>query len=165
MTSLRLDSRFHRQIEGYVVTLRCGACGQHFPHFTLVGDSDASTAGVGSLSSYEENEVVVAELSSKELGQESAEAFEERLAKQLNRADLRRVRLLRVEKNESPARGLSFQEFRKQYVPPVLVYSCIRCSGGESRPTGELTVDEFRHRGGKVLLLNPLTTDDATIGP
>jgi hypothetical protein len=148
-----------RQVEGYIVTLQCAVCGRQFPHFRPAGDADTDTAGVGSLSSCEENTVVVAELSpteSNEFEGGGAKAFEERLAKQLGRADLRSVRLLRVEKTELPAGGPSFQDFRKQYAPPILVYTCVCCLGGESKPIGELTVDEFRRNGGQVLMVAPL---------
>lgn len=148
------------RIEGSILRLRCMRCDRTFPHFRFSGDTDMVTAGLGSATSCAENEVVLAEMEPSEWnGFEAggAQAFEQRLSQELGRTDLRVILLLRVKARSPSARGLSFQEFRKQYQPPLLQYSCACCADGASTEVSELTVEEFRNSGGKVTLTGHLT--------
>lgn len=148
-----------RKLSGTVVKLHCGSCGSTFPHFIFSGDKDTDTDGFCSASSCEKNEVVIAELTSNELndfGSTGASDFQQRLSKLLGRHDLRVVRLLRVEREQTPQAGLSFRDFAKSYKPPILIFSCACCADGESKSNEELTVDDFRLAGGVVSAIGPL---------
>jgi hypothetical protein len=148
-----------RSVTGTVVELQCSLCGKRFPHFIFSGDTDMVTSGLASVTSCELNEVVLAELNADQ-GGEGGAAFERRLSKQLNRNDMRVVHLLAVERTSPAYRGESFQEYRKRYTRPSLVYSCAYCAGGQSRSLGEATVEEFERSGGKISVVDDLGLDD-----
>ena len=150
-----------RRVSGTVLRLRCSSCQKTFPHFSFFGDTDMATQGLGSVTSFERNEIVLAEFSPDEWNNfevDGTERFERRLRKLLDRDDLRVVRLRAVEETAEAARGASFQEFLKQYRPSSLVFSCACCEGGQSRPIGETTVEEFEQAGGKISVVGRLST-------
>jgi hypothetical protein len=150
-----------RRVSGTVLKLHCSSCRKTFPHFSFSGDTDMVTLGLGSVTSCERNEVVLAEFSAGEwndLEVDGAARFERRLRKLLDRDDLRVVRLLAVEETATVARGVSSQKFLKQYRPPNLVFSCANCEGGQSRPISEATVDEFEQGGGRISVVGGLST-------
>lgn len=131
-----------------------------FPHFLFSGEEDTDTVGLCSASSCNQNEVVIVEAEPDEwsdLESTRTMAIEKRLAQQLGRADLKVLRLLRVERETTPAAGLSFREFQKGYKPPVLVYSCACCGKGESRVIEEITAGDFEKSGGQILVTGRLT--------
>ncbi|MFA7293734.1 MAG: hypothetical protein WC023_15950 [Rhodocyclaceae bacterium] len=131
-----------------------------FPHFLFSGEEDTDTAGLCSASSCNQNEVVIAEAEPDEWNNLESTwtlVIEKRLAQQLGRTDLKVLRLLRVERETTPAAGLSFREFHKGYKSPMLVYSCACCGKGESRVIEELTVGDFKKSGGQILVTGRLT--------
>lgn len=143
-----------REVTGTILRLRCEACGSVFPHFLFFGDSDSSTAGLCSASRCRKDEVVIAEVDSSEWGAlASAESssIEARLMKEFSVADLKVVRLLKVQHGASAA-GLSFGDFRKEYKPPIQVYSCVCCGNGEARSIEAVAVRKFEDSGGRILL-------------
>lgn len=148
-----------RKVEGTVAKLSCTKCRATFPHFIFSGEDDTDTAGLGSLSSCDKNEIVIGELEPSEWnnfdGPGSA-SFEERLSVQLGRRDLRVVRLLRVERDGNVGLGKSFSDFRKAYKSPKLVFSCACCADGEARPLEEITVEDFKRLGGKISAIGHL---------
>ena len=149
-----------RKVCGTVLKLRCAKCNQSFSHFRLMGEADTDTAGIGSVTSCEKNEIVIAEINTAEwnsLEAGGALQFEKRISQQLGRDDLRVLRLLRVEQPHQIASGISFKEFQKKFVQPLLVFSCIYCTDGESISVAEESIEEFRRSGGQVSILTPLT--------
>jgi hypothetical protein len=117
------------------------------------------TNGLGSVTSCERNEVVLAEVTADEwshVGVDDWASFERRLSKQLGRNDLRVVRLLSVQDKPTADRGESFQDSRKRYTPPILIYSCACCGGGRSRSVRQTTVEEFEQSGGKISVVGSL---------
>lgn len=87
---------------------------------------------------------------------DGARRFEQRLSQQLGRSDIRVLRLLHVDKQSRPLRGLSFADFKKAYMPPTLYFSCACCPDGQSSSVLELPVEEFRNSGGLVTVLGGL---------
>ena len=142
-----------RKISGTVLSLRCMQCEAEFPHFLFSGEEDTDTAGLCSLSSIDADELIIGELEIEEWNNfdtNGALHFEHRLSEQLNRHDLKVVRLLRVEQAKNVGNGMNFQDFRKAYNPPAMVFSCICCVDGESRTSEEITVENFQSLGGKI---------------
>lgn len=148
-----------RRVSGTVVRLCCQSCHRTFPHFRFEGEGDADTAGLGSLSSCMENEVVIAEMSASEWNNSEssgAQKFQDRLSSQLGRSDLRAVQLLRVHHSQSSPVSVTFQEFRKQFVPPQVTYSCPCCTHGESSEASQSVVEEYLRSGGHITLIGDL---------
>ena len=113
------------------------------------------TIGLTSLSSIMRNEIVVAEAQGDELRDGEGKAILGRVSKQLERDDLRVVRLLRAEAAEIKA-GLSFQEFRKVSRPPFLIFSCPHCVTGEAEVKDQPSLADFQREGGKLTVLPDL---------
>jgi hypothetical protein len=107
------------------------------------------TVGLASVSSISKSEIVVGEMMPLELIDETGLLFENRMNAELERDDLRFVRLLRVDRADIPE-GLSFQEFEKIYVAPRLVFACPRCVGGEAFQTEPQTLANYERTGGKL---------------
>jgi hypothetical protein len=148
-----------REVAGTILSLRCEACGSVFPHFLFLGDGDSSTAGLCSASRCRKDEVVIAEVDSSEWGAlavAESSSIEARLMKEFSLADLKVVRLLRVEHGASAA-GSSFGDFRKAYKPPIQIYSCVCCVNGEARSIEAVEVKRFEDSGGRILLSGRLT--------
>lgn len=123
--------------------------GKEFPVVQFSGDTDMETEGLASLTCIDGNEVVVASLNANE----TPEEFEGRVNAQLKRNDLRATKLVRVE-NETSSRSFSFQEFRKEYKSPTLYYNDIYSVGEEAIVNKEVTLSEFKSRGGRVTKIN-----------
>ena len=144
-----------RWVEGIVSVLLCRSCGKRTPHLTFNGDTDMVTIGLTSLSSITRNEIVVADAQGDELRDREGKAILGRVSKQLKRDDLRVVRLLRAEEEEIKA-GVSFQEFRKVYRPPSLIFSCPHCVTGEAEVKDKPSVSDFQREGGELTVLPDL---------
>lgn len=149
----------NRIVVGTVLKLGCQQCGATFPHFVFSGDTDMATVGLCSASSCARDALVLFEVEAAEwrdfaLGEVAA--IEERLARQFPGEALRLVQLLRVESDDSAAKGMSFRDFKKVYKAPVLVYACICCVDGESRAQDEISTEKFRRAGGNIMLTGQL---------
>jgi len=152
-----------RKIHGTVVKLQCSSCGRTFSHFLFSAEGDADSAGLHSLSSCKKNEIVLGEMESNEwnnLDSGGILVFEARLSKHLGRDDLRATHLLRVGKKNGTATGVNFRDFMKTYQPPIQVFSCIFCAGGESKSTEETTIKEFLSTGGCISEVGQLDLQD-----
>lgn len=148
-----------RKIIGTVLKLCCAKCNQSFPHFRLIGDVDTDTAGIGMVTSYVTNEIVVAEMLPDEWNSwetEGAFHFEKRISQELGCNDFRTSRLIRTEQTRSVPNGIGFKEFRNNFVKPQLVYSCIHCKDGEAKAVEEMSVENFRRVGGGISSRAPL---------
>jgi hypothetical protein len=153
-----------RIVEGTILRLRCDACSSVFPHFLFSGEEDSDTAGLCSASSCEKDELVIAEAEPSEWNDlaHTDAAVGSKIAEQLQRNDLKVVRLLRVER-ETGATGLSFSDFRKAYKPPTLIYSCACCANGESRAIEEITVEAFQKAGGRIITTGRLALSEGAL--
>jgi hypothetical protein len=123
-------------IEASVSVLRCEE-GHTTRYLIFHGETDMVTAGLASLSSVSKDEIVVSELEPTEFTDETGLAFQLRTNQSLGRHDLRFVRLRRVESNVSPGK-VSFQDFRKEYSPPDLIFACSQCGFGWRRNSLQL---------------------------
>lgn len=153
-----------RIVDGTILKLRCDACDAVFPHFLFSGEADSDTAGLCSASSCGKDELVIAEAEPREWSDvaHTDSAVGNRISEQLQRNDLKVVRLLRVER-ELGANGLSFSDFRRAYKPPVLIYSCVCCVNGESRAIEEITVEDFQRGGGQIITTGRLALSEGTL--
>jgi hypothetical protein len=148
-----------RLVEGTITILRCDSCGATFPHFVFSGEEDTDTCRLCSASSCERNEVVLLEVESDEWGELERSitlTVERRLGALLVRSDLKIPRILAVEQSDSSTVGLSFKDFQKAHKPPVVVYTCICCASGKSRPIERYTTKDFRQTGGIVTTVGQL---------
>lgn len=156
-----------RVVDGTVMILHCDNCGQRLAHFAFSGEQDTDTEGLCSVSSCTNNEVVLVEAEPSEwseLERQSGQSLELRLTRQLDRHDLKFLRLIAIERDERSAAGVNFRDFRKAYKPPVMVYACACCTEGKCRAVGELTVHEFQKSGGVVTTTGRLTLSDLGSG-
>lgn len=129
--------------------------GKLFPIVRFTGDTDMVTEGWVSLTSTERPEVVVTQATAEEwnsLESTGASQIEARINRQLGRNDLRYVRLMRVEDQGNP-KGVSFQEFRKAYKPPKLLYQDIYSPTSQASEVSQTTRADFERGGGKVLVI------------
>lgn len=109
-----------------------------------------TTAGWGSFSSTNRREIVLAALTPVEWNSEERglSAALNRISVALGRDDLRAIRIARVEPGASAA-GLSFQQFRKSYRPPTVLYTSLD-SNREAELDSEQSLEEFVMNGGVV---------------
>lgn len=142
-----------RKVEGELVRLRCKACGGTASQLVLSGDTDMATDGLGTATSCSADRVAVGEMTKEEWadGEAGLAGFEARLQAALGAPDLRVVRLLRVKKQTSATSGESFAAFRSRYRSPTLIYSCPCCGVGEAEAVANMSVAQFRIRGGEIL--------------
>lgn len=157
-------TNLQRLVEGTVLMLRCRTCSAVFPHFLFSGEQDTDTDRLCSASACDTIEVVVAEATADEwndLAHGSVSVLQARLSSQLARDDLRVLRILRVEPGKNSGKGASFQDFRKEYSPPITIFSCA-CCGGDSEATEEITVDAFQKAHGRLHVLGNLAVSVTT---
>lgn len=149
-----------RRVEGDVLRLKCDSCGKEFAHFQFSGDSDVSTAGLGSLSSCARGDVVLASMEASEWNDYEGGGtghFAQRISASLRRDDLRFIRLVRAVPQAPSARGMSFSAYSEVYKPPKLIFSCACCGTGESQVVEEMTAERFREAGGHIEIVGALT--------
>ena len=138
-----------------ILWLESRETGKQFPLVQFSADSDMATLGWVSLTSTLSAEVVVAEMTAAEFSAVHPEGYKQvemRINQALSRHDLRCVWLVRVEETPVSAAGLSFQEFRKLYVAPRLLYRDIYSDGSVAEKAGEITLADFQASGGKFTL-------------
>ena len=148
-----------QRVAGTILRLQCQACGAAFPHFQFSDERETETGGLFSASSGKADEVFIGEATAdewKDFDRAGATLAERRLALEQGRDDLRVIRLLRIESALTTGQGMSLADFRKSYRPPVMMYSCACCEGGESRVVGECSLEEFRNAGGRLDLSSGL---------
>lgn len=148
-----------RKVEGTILKLRCSICGYLFHHFLFSGDEDVDTIGLCSASSCKNDNLALVEAGPnewKDFSDSGYRSIERRLTESLDCKDFKVIRALRVDDKQKATAGLSFAEFKKIYTPPVIVYSCPCCDGGESRLVEEIAVDDFQSSGGKIILTGRL---------
>lgn len=116
--------------EGELAISECQRCHETFPVFTFVADTDMATIGCVALTAPGHRVALTEQRSGETIAE-----VEERVG-----AGFRSVPVHYID--TSVKAGLSFQEFRKQYTPPVPIYSCIKC-GGDSRVIRKESKEEF----------------------
>lgn len=141
-----------------VLWLRSQATTKLFPIAQFSGDTDMVTAGWISLTSTERTEIVVTQLTAEEYGVKAKDPTrylqaEQRVNSALKRVDLRCIWLVRAEQVGPSGKGLSFQEFRKVYRPPKLLYRDIFSSTSLAEVVNRATRAEFERDGGKLIVL------------
>ena len=117
--------------EGQIAIAKCNKCGQTFPVFTFVANTDMVTTGCVALTG-PGNKIVLAEQTENEVESE----IEARIG-----SGYKIVKARFIDKGPS-AKGMSFQEFRNVYKPPIPIYSCINC-GDDSDVIKTETKEQF----------------------
>lgn len=141
-----------------ILWLESQATKKRFPIVQFSCDTDMVTAGWVSLTSIENPEIVVTQLTVEEsrLTDKDSERdlqVERRVNKALNRSDLRCSWQVRADEVGPCAKGLSFQEFRKVYQPPNLFFRDILSEGALAEKVDCVTRAEFERSGGRLMVL------------
>jgi len=140
-----------------ILWLESQRTGGRFPMAQFSGDTDMVTAGWVSLTSISCHEIVVTQLTAEESQASASEPsayvqVENRVNAALGRDDLRIPWLVRIEERGSQAVGLSFQEFRKVYRPPRLLYRDILAPDSLSEELSRVSREEFESSGGRLVV-------------
>jgi hypothetical protein len=139
-------------LNGSIAVMRCSMCGASVARFEIETETDVGGVGFCSGGLCNDLDVVVGQLDLREwteFERSTSSHLPARIA-QATRSDSYRVlRVLRIEQPEPPPAGVSFQEFRRLYKRPVVIYRCPCCGDGEGKET-EMTMDAFRARGGRL---------------
>ncbi len=125
--------------EGEIKIIKCESCGEVFPDFTFIADTDMTTEGCVSLTG-QRNNIVLTE----QRGDESIKEIESRIGSNCKVLNVRFI------ETKTP-QGLSFQDFLKDNKPPTAVYSCIKC-GSESLVIKQETKEQFLTHGELVVI-------------
>lgn len=123
--------------EGEITKAKCTSCGESFPVFTFIADTDMPTIGCLSFTTTSKSIILA-----QQLPGESLSTIEERIGPNVHHVFVRY-------KGEVAPCGLSFQEFRKVYKPPTPIYRCIYC-GGDALGTHTVSKEQFLACGGEI---------------
>ncbi len=126
--------------EGGITISECTKCGDKFPVFTFVADTDMVTTGCVALTG-PSNSIVLTMCGPNE----SIEAIEARVGSN------HKVVRASYEK-ELTNKVSSFQDFLKTYKPATPIYTCIHC-GGNSTVIKHETKEQFLGYG-NIMVLN-----------
>jgi hypothetical protein len=150
-----------RYVEGSIYELFCSTCDTKIPLFIFSGDTDMATDGLVSAGSNSENTVAIVEVLSDEytLNGYAFDKIGKRFSMLFGRDDFHFVQFLRAEDVEIP-NTTSFGEFRAHYKPPIAVFSCPCCAGGEMRAVKISEARKFQEAGGQILVGNDLVLRD-----
>ena len=102
--------------EGEINIIKCDSCGEEFPDFIFVADTDMVTYGCLSLTN--KNKEIALTLAGEA---ESIKDVEERIGQGFH------VLEVEYEDRTPSTKGQSFQDFLKTYKPPLPIYHCIYC--------------------------------------
>jgi len=141
-----------------ILWLESHSTGRRFPTVLFSADTDMATAGWESLTSISRHEVVVTQLTAEEFRATARDPstyvqVENRVNATLGRDDLRVPWLVRVEERGPQGAGLSFQEFRKVYRPPRLLYRDILALDSLAEEQSRVSREEFEGSGGRLVVL------------
>ncbi|UTW45414.1 hypothetical protein KFE80_00315 [bacterium SCSIO 12696] len=126
--------------EGEITISQCAKCGNKFPVFTFVADTDMVTAGCVALTGLS-NSIVLTMCEPNE----GIEAIEARVGSS--------HKVVRVTYKNTPTNNVgSFQEFLKNHKPATPIYTCIYC-GGNAKAIKHETKEQFL-RYGNIEVLN-----------
>ena len=105
--------------DGQVNHVQCEECGESFPVYIFVADTDMPILGWVALTGTTDKDIVLAQLSSTE--------SEAALAKLIG-PNYKHVKVSFQEQAAGPTIG-NFQDFLKTYKPAKATYGCIYCGG------------------------------------
>ncbi|UJH77172.1 hypothetical protein L0U95_21005 (plasmid) [Burkholderia cenocepacia] len=139
-----------------IVWLQSDTSAELFPIVEFSADTDMATLGWVSLTSTDQPEIVVTQVTAEEFraiakGTDGYLAVEHRVNAALKRFDLKCSWLVRVDDGPNVAGG-SFQMFREAYRPPKLFFRDI-FSDALAQEASRTTRAEFERNGGKVIVL------------
>ncbi|MBR7991130.1 hypothetical protein KDX08_01605 [Burkholderia cenocepacia] len=139
-----------------IVWLQSDTSAELFPIVEFSADTDMATLGWVSLTSTDQPEIVVTQVTAEEFraiakGTDGYLAVEHRVNAALKRFDLKCSWLVRVDDGLNVAGG-SFQMFREAYRPPKLFFRDI-FSDALAQEASRTTRAEFERNGGKVIVL------------
>jgi hypothetical protein len=126
--------------------------GKDFPVGQLSADTDLVTNELVCLTSVDGAEIVVTKLTEHEYNSDDMQACEQRVNKQLGRADLRIVPLAQVS-GAGAATGKTFQTYLANYKSPTLFFRDILAGVGDAQVVREQTASEYKSAGGKIVVL------------
>ena len=127
--------------EGEIIISKCKKCRESFPVFSFVADTDMVTFGCVALTG-KGNKIALTMQGANETDSET----ETRIGSEYKIVQVRYIN------EEFSAKGISFQEFRKVYNPPIPIYSCIYC-GADAETIKTETKDQFLAYG-KIEVVN-----------
>lgn len=119
----------HTEVNGFILWLRCSACGEEFPTFLFSGDHDWMTAGLRTRTDLANRVLYVCEhLANAPGGSE--------------------VPLVKAEQVQ-PQPGESFQDYRERSKNNKgrYFYRCLACGGGYAERISSLSAGELESRG------------------
>ena len=137
-------------IEATITQLRCESCRFTSADVRFVGDTDMVTNGLATASSSKNMEVAVGRLATDDVGKgfdAAMEDFASRVSSETG-GDFRAVPIVGERGGFKPV-GVAFQEFRRLYRAPEIIYRCPRC-GGEAVVTREMSPAQFEAEGGMI---------------
>ena len=105
--------------DGQINHVQCEGCGQSFPVYVFVADTDMPILGWAAFTGTEDKDIVLAQLSAAELGTDLAG---------LIGPDYKHVKVSFQEQTPAPATS-NFQDFLRTYKPLRATYECIYCGG------------------------------------
>lgn len=146
-------------VRGFIKIITCQTCKSNAPLFAFDSETDNDTVGLCSAALCNSLDVVIAETTLDEWTKmESGELLHlpSRLSSISGLKNLHVLHVKRIEQSPGPAAGMSFSEFRKLYKPPVVIYSCPCCDGGDAIESQEFSVSKFEEIGGRVVALGDL---------
>jgi hypothetical protein len=141
-----------------VLWLQSRTTAKRFPIVQFSGDTDMATDGWISLTSIDQPEVVVTQVTSDEYraiagGNDGYRQVECRVNAALGRTDLRCSWLVGIEEVEKTAQGASLPGFRTPFQPPRLLFRDIFEQGAVATETSRTRRSEFERNGGKLIVL------------
>ena len=148
-----------RVIRGSVAIVICRTCRASFPFFEFEVESDTGAVGLCSAAQCNGSDIVIAETTLDEWKAMQSGGMSTLPSRINGFHDFHVLHVKRVENSQNPPAGASFSEFRRLYTPPVVVYACPCCAGGEAVKDREMTVPEFESMGGRIVALGGLVVE------
>jgi len=134
-----------------ILWLRSRSSGKRFPIAQFSADTDMATEGWISLSSLEQPEIVITQLTGPEFCAVETEGFREaeaRVNSRLRRSDLRCSWFIRVEQNDHDASSTSDSR-----LSPRLLYRDIHSNGSVAETVATVSLAQFEFEGGTLTVL------------
>ncbi len=129
------------------------------PRFEFECETDTGAVGLFSAAKCNGLDVVIGEVTLEEWTEMQSGRLlhvPARLSSALDIGNLHVLHIRRIRQGALPPAGIPFAEYRKLYKPPVVIFSCPCCNGGEAIEVQELSISEFESIGGRVIALGKL---------
>jgi hypothetical protein len=121
-------------VDGEIKQALCRKCGEAFPVYIFIGDTDMVTAGWFAFTGVRDKDIVLAEFSQAEV----AAGLDGLVG-----PDYKHVGI--SYQKQASLGALSFHEFLKLRKPPVATYECIYCGGPASETKTESRENFLSH--------------------